>query len=150
MYGYPTTGDWEGTEAGELTSVGKVYLRWVRRFNRYGTRRSARGVIHGNQGLNAVLGRIGADLRAGEPSSANGTKARRYALAEIAGWQTTNRYEIRAMRSWLAGHRARMRVWLRRSDRTWKRTTLPAGRRAVRAFAAAGFHSRNRALSQVP
>src|SRR4051794_15065866 len=134
----------------ELARVGKAYTHWVRRWNRYGTRRAAHGIIRADQRLNAVLGRLAADLRAEQPSSANGIKARRNALVEIAAWQTSNRYEIRQVRSYVAERPKRARLWLRRAGREGKRAGLPAGRRAVRAFAAAGFRSPNRALSQRP
>jgi hypothetical protein len=141
---------YDGRQAGELKDAGKVYLGWVRRYNRYGTRRAARGIINADGRLNAALGHIAADLRVQKPSSANGKKAKSYALTEIAGWRTANRYEIRQVRSYLAGHPKRARLWLRRGNRVWNRVARPAGRRAVRAFAAAGFHSPNRALTQRP
>lgn len=141
---------YDSGQMGELKSAGKVYLHWVRRYNRYGTRRAGRGIIHADGRMNAALGRIAADLRGQDPSSANGTKAKRYALTEIAGWQRANRYEVRQVRSYLAGHEKRARLWLRRGNREWNRVARPAGRRAVRAFAAAGFHSPNRALTQRP
>src|SRR3954469_10106950 len=141
---------YDSGQTGELKSAGKVYLHWVRRWNRYGTRRAARGIIHADRRLNAALERIAADMRAQDPSSADGKKAKRYALTEIAGWQTANRYEIRQVRSYLAHNFKRARLWLRRGNRVWNRVARPAGRRAVRAFAAVGFHSPNRALTQRP
>lgn len=142
---------YDGRQAGELKDAGRVYVHWAHRWNRsHGSRTSSRHLIAADRGIDAVLARIAADIRAQQPSSANGAKAKRYALAEIAGWQRANGYEVRGLRSWLAHHPKKSDAWFRRGDRTWKRDTAPNGRRAVRAFAAAGLSSPNRALSQNP
>src|SRR3954468_979194 len=136
---------------GELKDAGQVYVHWTRRWNRsHGSRSSGRHLIRADRAIDAVLARIATDMKAQEPSSANGEKAKRYALAEIAGWLRADGYEIRGIRSWLAHHPAKSDAWFRRGNRTWKRHVVPNGRRAVRAFAAAGLQSPNRALSQNP
>jgi hypothetical protein len=142
---------YDGHQAGALKTAYQAYEHWARRWDRsHGDARSARGMIPADHALNAALAHIGDDLTAEQPSSANGKKAKRYALAEIAAWQTANRYEVRGLGYWLRGHRARARAWFDRAGRTMVGRTYPDGRRAVRAFAAAGLKSPNRALWQTP
>src|SRR4051812_2334374 len=79
---------YDGRQAGDLAAAGKEYLRWARRWDRsHGSKRSSRGIIRADRAMDGVLAQIATDLRAQEPSSAHGTAAKRYALAETAAWQ---------------------------------------------------------------
>jgi hypothetical protein len=135
----------------ELRPVLNRYIRWLRRWDGgKGGARPAHALIRSDRQMNRVLGRIAADVRATAASTDHGENARRYALVETKAWQDANVYEIRGLEAWLGGRSARKKRLFRRAERVMLNRTYPAGRHAVRAFAAAGLHSRNDALSQDP
>lgn len=96
-----------------------------------------RAVIAANKQINATAAAIRVDVAAQEPSSENGTKAKKLALRELDLIIRANEYEIRADRNALKHRFSRANAWLRKSDRVFKQYQRTS-RRAVRAFHAAG------------
>lgn len=142
---------YDARQGTNLKAAGEQYLKWSRRWYRAnGTVRAGRGVIRANRAINGALSLIGSEIRAQEPSTENGKAAKRYALAEIKYWRAANIGESRGVRAWIGYHNKRSNRLLRRSARVMKNRVFPNGRRAVKAFKAAGFSSPNRALSQRP
>lgn len=128
---------YDARQTTDLPAAGQAYLKARRRFDRVLTIKSARRVIRTDQALNTVLSRIAGEVAAQAASSARGDEGRRLALREIRAWKAANRLEIRALRLWIRGHRARGNRLIDRANRTFRHgETL--GRRAVRAFTDTG------------
>ncbi len=134
-------------QANELDPAAVAYARAAKRSRRSGTDRAYRSVIRADRAMNAVLARIGREVKAQRASSETGGGARRAALAEVRAWLKANRLEIRALRAVIAGRRTEGERLVARADRTMRRQTYPSGRRAVRRFKAVGLSSPVAALS---
>jgi hypothetical protein len=109
--------------------------------------RNGRRIIRLDQRMNAVLGRI-SDAVSAEPSSSDdGARAQQLAVGEAGAWIRANRVEIKSIRATIAGEYAKGRRLIDKAIRIMKKQTFPAGRKAVRAFKAAGLTSPEGALS---
>ena len=97
--------------------------------------------------INRVVTGIRREIVAAAPSSEDGGRAKAFALEEIDAWRAANRLEVRSLRAYLRGRKRRFRRLMRRAGRVMYEQAYPSGRRAVRAFRAAGFESEEGALS---
>jgi hypothetical protein len=125
---------------GQVDDAADQYSRAVRRATRKKTARAFRGIIRANNGINAVLAAVKSELAAQAASSASGRRARVNAFREVRWWRRANTFESRGIRAGLRGHSARSNKLFRRANKTMGRVA-GAGRRAVRAFKAAGLTS---------
>jgi hypothetical protein len=131
---------------GQVDDASDQYSRAVRRAVKRDTVRAWRGIIRANNGINAVLSAIKSDLAAQAASSAHGRRARVNAFREVRWWRRANNFESQGIRAGLHGRPARSRELFRRANKTMRRVAR-TGRRAVRAFKAAGFTSPLGAIS---
>jgi hypothetical protein len=140
---------YDGQQKGALAKAGRSYAHHARRWKTTGgARKWSKAVIRDDRHINAALDDIATAVRAQQPSSANGKRAKSFALKEMSAWKRANRKEMHGLRLWLHGHRHRARAAFKRAGRMMFRKTYPYGKRAVKAFAAAGFKSKNGAVSE--
>lgn len=136
---------------GALAKATTSYLRHARRFvrsrRRAARKRWARAVIRDDARINRVITGIRGDIVAVAPSTDDGARAKSFALAEIDGWKQANRLEVRSLRAYIRGRERRFRRLMRRAGAVMHGRAYPSGKKAVRAFRAAGFESDAGALS---
>jgi hypothetical protein len=102
---------------GELATAVDAYSRASARIAATSFRkpRWVRAAIRGDRAIARVLGRIGAGVRAQEPSSPGGGEAQRLILASLAAWRRATRVDIAALRAALRGRFGRVARLARRS-----------------------------------
>src|SRR3954454_5422412 len=128
---------YDGQQKGALDTAVRSYAHHARRWNRTGgARRGSKALIRDDRHINSALDDTAAAVRALQPSSANGKRAKSFALKEMAAWIRANRKEMHGLRLWLRGRRHRARAVFRGAGRMMARKTYPYGKRAVKAFAA--------------
>jgi hypothetical protein len=133
---------------GAVAELAKTITRHSRRWQRSdASPRWTRALVRDYRRLNPALGVVATALRAEEPSTEDGTRARSLALAEIRHFRAANRVGVRGLQALLRGERKRSLRLIRRAGRIERRQLLPRARRTVRAFAAAGYRSKYGAIA---
>jgi hypothetical protein len=122
----------------ELKRAGKAYLRAARAVRRtHWGRRAARKIVSSDRLINRALTRILRDARKAQPSTDNGTEARRCMLGHYSFWRKANLIEMDAARAGVKRHWMRLDRLYEKSDRTLAKAA-PFLRCEKKAFAAAG------------
>jgi hypothetical protein len=98
----------------------------------------ARAVIRSNGKIIAILDKIVPDVKAEEPSSDLGRKAKPLALKGLRAWRWANVYERRALRAYIHGHGVKEDRLYERARRSIDRSVRYLGR-ADATFKKAGF-----------
>jgi len=123
-----------------VDKAGTAYRNAFRRYRRSESARDLRAIIRADRRLNRALAKIVPAVRGEEASSRAGERARNAALTEMRVWIAANRLQIGSLRAALAGRTGRSDRLFRRASRTFE-GVIPAGKRAVRGYKAAGFTS---------
>ena len=126
---------WDSGDAA-FNRLGKQFRREVRAFNRREYERPGPVVRNLRKSL-AVLRRTAAAVRAEEPSTEGGERAKRLALLSMADFRRQLRSYVRGTKLLARGYRARGNRWLAKGDRLQKRSVKLA-KRGQNAFAEAG------------
>jgi hypothetical protein len=140
---------YDSSQPGALQTANEHYAAHARRWHKSGgAHKWTKALIADDQKMNAALADIAADVRAENASTSDGSRAKGFALKEIAAYRSANKLEIRGLRQWLGGHRSKAKATLNKAAGIMKNKTYPYGRKAKAAFKAAGYSSKNGAVSE--
>jgi hypothetical protein len=126
---------WDSNDA-TFERLGKKFRREVKAFNRR-EYENPRPLIRNLRRSLSVLARTARAVRAEEPSTEGGERAKKLALLSMADFRSQLRSYVRGTKLLARGYRLRGNRWLAKGDRFRKRS-IKLARRGQDAFAEAG------------